>query len=387
MTSQFDQLISRRSTESIKWRLFDEDVLPLWVADMDFRSPAPVIEALAQRVAHGVFGYGEEPAELKELLVQRMASLYGWQVQPDEILFVPGVITGFNWALHALGAPGMQAAVQTPVYPPLLTAPRNAGMQRLDLPLLTTPGGHAEIDFDAFEQAVSAAKVRALILCNPHNPVGRVWSREELERMAAICLRHSVSIVSDEIHCDLIFSESRHIPIASLSPEISRQTVTLMAPSKTFNVAGLDCSFAIVQDEGLRKQMNLARLGLVKSPNLLGFTAAVAAYRDGVEWLAELLVYLQANRDFTVGYIRENLPAIRVCPPEATYLAWLDCRALELPTSPAEFFLRSARVALNEGRDFGPGGEGYVRLNFGCPRSVLQEALERMRRSLEGQPR
>ncbi len=387
MTNQFDRIIQRRDSDSIKWRLFDEDVLPLWVADMDFRSPEPVIEALTRRVAHGVFGYGEEPQELKDLLVERLARLYDWQVTPEEILFVPGVITGFNWALQALQSPGAAAAVQTPVYPPFLSAPRNAGMQRLDLPLVYGPGGRAEIDFDAFEAGVSGAGVRAFILCNPHNPVGRSWSRAELERLAEICLRHQILMISDEIHCDLIFSESRHTPLASLAPEVSQQVITLMAPSKTFNIAGLDCSFAVVQNEDLRKLLNQSRLGLVKSPNILGFTAALAAYRYADGWLTDLGDYLQANRDYLVEFIRTDLPQIAVAPPEATYLAWLDCRRLNLPVLPGEFFLRNARVALNEGKDFGQGGEGFVRLNFGCPRSVLQEALERMRGSLEDRAR
>ena len=382
MSYTFDTLIERRQTDSIKWRHYDPDVLPMWVADMDFRSPEPVIQALRDRVEHGVFGYADESAELRQVLVDRLANRYHWQVKPDDILLMPGVVNGFNQACHALGSPGDDVLVQTPVYGPILKGPDYAGLNRVESSLVRKENGWYGIDFEAFEKAITP-ETRLFILCNPHNPVGRVFTPEELSRMGEICLRHGVTLCSDEIHCDLVFNGHPHTPIATLSPELARQTITLMAPSKTYNIAGLDCSFAVIQDAELRQRFSQAGKGLVKGVNLLGMTAALAAYRGGQDWLDELLVYLQANRDFLVDFVKNNLPGITMSVPEGTYLAWLDCQALELDQTPSDFFMARARVAMNDGKWFGPGGEGFVRLNFGCPRSQLAEALERMARALK----
>jgi cystathionine beta-lyase len=398
----FDSLPDRRSTESAKWRVYPEDVLPLWVADMDFVSPEPVIRALQERVAHGVFGYpyfspiiDGKPSGLAEVFIQRLETLYGWQVQPQDLLFIPGVVAGFNMACHALAAheegesPTQNGVlVQTPVYPPFLTAHTVAGMTRQEMELTCNPDGTYAIDWQAFEAAITP-ETRMFLLCNPHNPVGRVFRRDELERMAEICLRHGMVICSDEIHCDLIFSGQRHIPIASLNPEIARNTITLMAPSKTFNIAGLECSVAVIQNDSLRRRFRNAHKGLVHGVNVLGGVAAEAAYRGGQEWLDQLLVYLEANRDFLYDTVKRDLPAIRMAKPEGTYLAWLDCRGADFDDSqsghsPAfDFFLQKAKVAFNDGKTFGRGGEGFVRLNFGCPRSLLVEALDRMKRALD----
>lgn len=384
----FDQVIDRRGGDSIKWLQYGPDVLPLWVADMDFASPQPVIEALHRRVDHGIFGYPpvfglpNELPELRQILIERLERLYAWQVQPEEILFLPGVVTAFNLACHALAVPGGGVLVQVPVYPPFLSAAQNAGMVRQENQLLRQPDGSYEIDWDDFQAAITD-QTRLFILCNPHNPVGRVFRRQELERMAEICLRRGVIICSDEIHCDLIYPPHRHIPIATLAPEVARQTITLMAPSKTFNIAGLQCSFAIIQDAELRNRFRHAGQGLVSWVNVLGLTAALAAYRYGDEWLAQLLPYLQANRDFLFDYVRQNLPGLSMAKPEGTYLAWLDCRQAGLQANPYDFFLQRARLALNNGATFGNGGQGFVRLNFGCPRSTLTQALERMRDALQ----
>ena len=381
MTYDFNQPIDRRHSDSIKWRHYDPDVLPLWVADMDFVSPEPILRALRERVEHGVFGYGSLPAELREVIVERLRRLYGWQVAPDAVLFLPGVIAGFNLACHAVTSPGDGVLIQTPVYPPILRAPANAKLTNDEMELTRHTDGHYTIDFDSFEKAITD-RTRVFILCNPHNPIGRMFRRDELERMAEICLRHDVVICSDEIHCDLVYPGHRHIPVASLSPEIAERTITLMAPSKTYNVAGLQCSVAIVQNEKLRKRLLQTHSDLVHTPNILGYVAALAGYRDSQPWLDELLCYLEANRDFLVEYVRANLPDVTVHKPEGTYLAWLDCREAGIPGNSFEFFLGKARVALNDGMTFGKGGEGFVRLNFGCPRSMLQEALERMREAL-----
>jgi len=388
MIYDFDHLIDRRVTESEKWRKYNEDVIPMWVADMDFISPEPVIRALRNRVEHGIFGYPQNVMNdpqggpgLHQTFVNRMAERYNWQIQPEDLVFIPGVVRGFNVACHALAMPESRVLIQTPVYPPILKAPENADLIRQEMLLTPLPNGIYSIDWQAFEAAIND-QTRLFILCNPHNPVGRVFRREELECMAGICLRHGVVICSDEIHCDLIYSGNRHIPIASLSPETAQNTITLMAPSKTFNIAGLECAIAIIQNPDLRRKFQHSYKGLVGGINLMGWVAALAAYREGQDWLDQVLVYLEANRDFMFDFIMQELPGLRMTRPEGTYLAWLDCRQAGIEGNPYEFFLHNARVALSDGTSFGRGGDGFVRLNFGCPRAMLTEALERMKKAL-----
>jgi cystathionine beta-lyase len=385
MKYDFDRVIPRRPTDSIKWNEYDADVLPLWVADMDFVSPEPVIRALHERVAHGILGYPsihEAPGGLPGVLVERMWKLYGWQITPEDLLFIPGVVTGLNLACQALAEPGGGVLIQTPVYMPFLRLANNAGMAAQEMELSQGSDGNYHINWQKFEGAIDK-HTRIFVLCNPHNPVGRVFRRAELERMAEICLRDKVVICSDEIHCDLLFSGNKHIPIASLDPEIAQNTITLMAPSKTFNIAGLQCSFAIVQNAELREKLKHAGKGLAGWVNSMGAVAGLAAYREGQEWLEQVLVYLEGNRNFLARYVAENLPGVKMRRPEGTYLAWLDCRATGIPCTPGQFFLRQAHVALNEGHTFGKGGEGFVRLNFGCPRAILRTALERMKAALQ----
>ena len=381
MTDSFGQRIDRRHSESLKWNYYDEDVLPLWVADMDFRSPEPVIQALHERVEHGVFGYGSDPPGLREVIVDRLQRLYDWDVSPAELVFLPGVVTAFNLVCHAVGSPGDGVLLQVPVYYPMLSAPGGAGLTNDEMELTRRPDGCYGIDFDLFQRTISD-RTRIFMLCNPHNPTGRVFGREELTRMAEICLRENLIICSDEIHCDLLFRGSQHIPIATLAPEIADRTITLMAPSKTFNVPGLKCSLAIVQNSELRKTLRETHTGLVHGVNVLGYAAAVAAYRDGQSWLDELLSYLEANLDLLLECVEAQLPGISMARPEATYLGWLSCHEAGIPGNPHEFFLNEARVALNDGAVFGQGGEGFVRLNFGCPRGRLVEALDRMKEAL-----
>lgn len=393
MQYNFDQYIERRDSDSGKWHVYDQDVLPLWVADMDFVSPEPVLRALHERIEHGIFGYPKgisndvnHAMEIRFILVERMQRLYGWRIRPEDIVFVPGVVLGFNLACSAFAAPDSAVLVQPPVYYPFLQAPQNAGMLRQEAELTFNPGGYYEIDFDAFKSAITE-QTRLFILCNPHNPVGRVFRTDELSKIAEVCLSKGVAICSDEIHCDLVYSGYHHVPIASLDPEIAQHTITLMAPSKTFNIPGLQFSFAIIQNEELRKRYQNSGKGLAGWINLLGWVAALAAYQHGQEWLDQLLVYLQSNRDYLCNYVTSELPGISMIKPEATYLAWLDCRTVEVDaakTDPYHFFLEKARVALNDGVLFGKGGEGFVRLNFGCPRSVLVDALQRMKAALLG---
>ena len=385
-TYNFDLLPERRSTNSQKWRIYPADVLPMFVADMDFVSPQPVVEALQDFVGRGVFGYpvsenemAESPG-LREVLVARLARKYGWRVAPEALVFVPGVIVGFNLAAHLFGRAGGELLTHTPNYGPILSAAAHGGLARRDAPLAHGADGRYEIDWDALEAGFNPA-TRLFLLCNPHNPVGRVYAAGDLARLAEACLRRGVPIVSDEIHSDLVYSGHAHVPIASLSPEIEQASITLIAPSKTFNLAGLQCSVAIIPNAELRARYIGARAGLVNWVNVLGLVAAEAAYRDGDEWLGQLLPYLQSNRDLITRFVAEAMPGVRVYPAEATYLAWLDCRASGL-SAPCRCFLDLGRVACSDGAGFGPGGEGFVRLNFGCPRPMLVEALERMKTAL-----
>ena len=381
MSCDFDQIIDRRHTESLKWRRHDEDVLPLWVADMDFAAPEPVIRSLEERVAHPIFGYGTPPDGFHEVIQERLARLYGWRVETDDIFFIPGVVPGFNLACRAIGAPGDEVLVETPVYPPMLAAPGNTGRICKVVPLVEGCQCY-EHDFDAFEQAIRQ-RSSLFLLCNPHNPVGRVFETTELERLAEICLSHDIVICSDDIHCDIVYRDHRHVPIASLAPEIGARTITFIAPSKTYNIAGLSCSVGVVQNPDLRARLQGAGAGLVPGVNVLGYTAGLAAYRDGQAWLDALLVYLEANRDYLLDYVATHMPSIKCKQPEGTFLAWLDCRKASIPGNPHQFFLERARVALNDGVTFGAEGEGFVRLNFGCPRATLTDALERMRAAME----
>jgi len=383
MPYDFDLPLDRLGSDSTKWRVYGPDVLPLWTADMDFRVPEPVIAALHARVDHGVFGYCYEPPELREVIVERLARLYAWRVPPEAIVFGTGVVSAFHRVCRVAASAGDAILVQPPVYQPILGAPAHNGSAHQEAQLVATPDGRWEIDFDAFEAAVTD-RTRVFILCSPHNPVGRVFRRDELERLAAICLRHGILICSDEIHCDLVFPGHAHTPIASLDPEIERQCVTLMAPSKTFNVPGLRCSFAVVTDPGLRGRLTGGESEWFSEVNNLGLTAALAAYRDGGEWLDQVIAYLAANRDFVADYVRRELPGVGMTVPEATYLAWLDCRRSGIDGNPQQFFLERARVALQDGAWFGPGGEGFARLNFGCTRATLAEALDRMKTALRG---
>jgi len=378
----FNRVIDRRHSECIKWNRFDEDVLPMWVADTDFQCPPAVIRALHERVDHGIFGYGAPPKELYQTVIQRMKILYDWDVLETQIGFIPGIVTGFNAAIRAFCEPGEAVIYQTPAYPPFISAPDSARLKGVQNPLLQHEDGTYYIDFDRFEQQLISENVRAFILCNPQNPTGRVFNLEELTQLAELCLKHHVLIISDEIHCDILYDNRKHIPIASLSPEVAANTITFMAPSKTYNIAGLHASVYIVQNPDLMEKLQCFCNGLVGCPSVLSLTAALAAYAEGDEWLAEQNHYLQANRDFLDDVFRTQLPGIRWNKPEATFLGWLDCSALGLAEPPYEFFLREARVGLNEGITFGPQCGDFVRLNFGTTRANLHEAINRMEAAL-----
>jgi len=400
MSYDFDQVIERRGSNSDKWESYPADVLPLWVADMDFSAPEPILAALRARVAHGIFGYEAPPKKLLEVVAQRMERLYGWQVTPEMVVLTPGVISGVNLAARVTCEPGDGILIQTPVYPPFLSVHEKVGLVR-QLALLTQyPARGAqvdnehtlqyEVDFDIFEAALNSggARTRLFLLCQPHNPTGQVYSREQLTRMVEICLRSDIFICSDEIHSELLLGGAHHIPIAMLSTEIAARTITLVAPSKTFNVPGLYCGCAVIPNDELRQRFKKEVERLTFHISSLGMVATQASFSGECDnWLVELCRYLTANRDALVDFVATNLTGVRTTLPEATYLAWLDCNDLlrggQISGSPYEFFLNKAKVALNDGEAFGPGGEGFVRLNFGCPRSTLMQALEQMRAALD----
>jgi cystathionine beta-lyase len=392
MTYNFDRIIDRRGTLSLKWQKYPDDVLPLWVADMDFAAPDPIITALNQKIKHGIFGYEMPSQQLAETVASRMQNLYGWQVLPDWVVATPGVVAGFNLAARSVCSPGQGIIIQPPVYPPFFDVHTNTGLVRMDAPLIKTVENntlHYTIDFEGFERSIRSGEVKPsmFLLCNPHNPTGQAYSRNELARLAEICLKYNVTICSDEIHSELLPGGAKHVPLAALDSEIGNLTITLIAPSKTFNIPGLFCGFAIIPDLDMRERFKKTIEGLAMHVSSLSLTAAQVAYSGQCDdWLAALNVYLKGNRDFLVETVQKDFTGIRTTIPAATYLAWLDCNELvnsaRISGTPHEFFLQRARVALNEGRYFGKEGEGFVRLNFGCPRKTLEEALQRMKAAL-----
>jgi cystathionine beta-lyase len=351
---------------------------------MDFPSPPPILDALRRRVAHTVFGYSHDLPELKQAVCRRLKQFQHWDVEPEAVVLLPGLVCGLNVVCRAIGDRDDGVLVNTPVYPPFLTAPRNQERRLQVSPLACSRREgrlYYEMDFEHLESTVTTAS-RLFILCNPQNPTGRTFSTAELTELADFCEQHDLVVCSDEIHCDLLLGDARHTALAALAPEVAKRTITLMAPSKTFNTPGLGCSMAIITDAKLRSRLKKAMRGIVPHPNLLGMHAALAAYQECEEWRSELLRYLTANRDFLLQTMDRDFPEIGITRPEATYLAWLDCRRLDVRGNPSRFFLERAGVAFNDGRTFGEGGQGFVRLNFGCPRGTLKEALERMRQAL-----
>lgn len=390
MTSfNFDTVPVRLGTDSQKWQKYaGKDILPMWVADMDFRASPAILDALHARVDQGIFGYARPVKSTVDAVVNALASRYGWTIDPAWIVWLPGLVCGLNVTAQAFAEAGEEALTLTPVYPPFMSAPKNSRRYSVQVPFVLKPGSDArgtdgcwEIDWGALERAVTP-RTRLFILCNPHNPLARVWRREELVRLGEFCARHQLVLCSDEIHCDLILDPALpHVPAASLSSELAARTVTLMAPSKTYNVPGLGTSFAIIADPALRQRFTKAGAGIVAEVTALGFTACEAAYRDSEPWRQALLAYLRGNRDFLLDFIARELPGVRVeAPIEATYLAWLNVSGLKLADPIAHF--EAHGVGLSEGTFFGTKPGQHVRLNFGCPRATLAEALRRIKAAL-----
>lgn len=377
MAFNFDQQIDRSHSDSVKWdKYHGRDIIPLWVADTDFRSPPAVIAALQQRVAHGVFGYGHPSPDLSAVFVQRMVERYGWHIKPEWLVFLPGLISGLNLSVQAFSAPGEGTLAPNPIYPPFRKAAKFSGRSQIAIPLALRQRRWV-MDLTAAEAQLTG-KERLLMLCNPQNPGGTVYRRDELLAQHAFAQRHDLVVCSDEIHCDLLLEPGlRHIPFASLNADAEQRSITLMAPSKTFNIAGLGAAMAIIPNPALRQRFNRQRSGLVPPVDILALTAAHAAYRDGQAWLDELLDYLRANRD-RVSQRINAMPGLQLQPIEATYLAWCDCSGL--PVENPHAFFEQAGVGLSPGLEF--GNRHFVRLNFGCRREMLDSALDRMEQAI-----
>lgn len=383
MSFDFDTVPQRLGTDSQKWQKYEgQDMLPLWVADMDFLSSPAILAALHARVEHGIFGYARPTKTTVSAVVDALAARYGWTIDPAWIVWLPGLVCGLNVTSQAFAEPGEEVLCLTPVYPPFMTAPKNSGRVSVTVPFVLNASAHRwEIDWDALEKAVTP-RTRLFFLCNPHNPLARVFRREELARLAEFCARHNLVLCSDEIHCDLILDSSLpHLPTALVAPAHTARTITLMAPSKTYNVPGLGTSFAIIPDAALRARFVRATAGIVAEVTTLGFAACEAAYRDSEVWRQDLLAYLRGNRDFLLDFIARELPGITVeAPVEATYLAWLNVEKLGL-ADPVAYFEKHG-VGLSDGAFFGSPRGHHVRINFGCPRVTLAEALRRIKTSL-----
>jgi cystathionine beta-lyase len=385
MPYNFNKTPERRNTNSIKWTLYPADVIPLWVADMDFQAPKPILNGLRAMIDHGVLGYDIPTKSLQETVAARMDTLYRWKVKPEAVSTVTGIVTGFSVAARAFGSPKKGIMIQTPVYNEFHEVKSNIGIPQLDVPLVKSVEGNIlryEIDWDVFKK--QAKKAGIFLLCNPHNPLGIIYSRKDLQRMAEICLENDVLIISDEIHSELLLDGNKFTPMAKLSREIADRTITLVAPSKTFNVPGLFCGFAIIPNTELRERYNKVVEHLRIHVSSTGLQAAQIGFSGQCdEWLVELRKYLTSNRDFLVDYVTKYMQGVRTTVPAATYLGWLDFTQTPLNVSPYDFFLNEAKVALSNGKIFGKEGEGHVRINYGTSRTLLTEGLDRIRKALE----
>ncbi len=375
MAFDFNQWIDRRHSDSLKWHKYgDRDVLPLWVADSDFRSPPSVIEAIKQRAEHGVFGYGATPTGLIDITLSRLAQRYNWQIEPDWIVLLPGVVCGLNLSVRAFTEFGESTVSPTPIYPPFRGAAKLANRAQVNLPLrLQDDRWVMNLDNSAMQ-----GNERLLMLCNPQNPGGTVYRRDELEAQLAFAQQHDLIVCSDEIHCDLLLSPgAQHIPFAALSEDAAQRSITLLSPSKTFNIAGLGASLAIIPNPELRARFKRVREGIVPGVDILALVAAEAAWRDGDAWLAAQLDYLRANRDWLVAQVNA-LPELQMAAPEATYLGWIDASRLDV-ANPMAYFEQHG-LGFSPGHDF--GDDNFVRFNFGCTRATLEQAVTRLQKAV-----
>ena len=385
MKYNFDEVVDRRGSNAIKWLDLDEEndeILPMWIADMDFKAADEILEALRAPIDHGVLGYNNIPDSFYESVINWTFERHGWKIQKEWLVFTPGVVPGLSTCVTTYTNENDRVLVQPPVYPPFFRVMDNNRRNVVENPLVHD-GRRYVMDLKDMESKIEA-NTKMVLLCHPHNPVGRVWEREELEAFGNMCLKNNIIIVSDEIHCDLAFKDHKHIPLASISQELAMNTITFMAPSKTFNIAGLFSSVAIIPNEKLRNAYveSMEAMELTHA-TVFGAVGFEAAYTHGKNWLDQALEYIEDNADFAVDYIEKNIPQIKTYKPDGTYLLWLDFNGLgKSPEEIEEILVRKGRVRLNDGSSYGSGGDGFFRLNIGCPREVLIEGLERIEKAL-----
>ena len=383
-TYNFDEIIDRSGSGDLKHeallpRWGRNDLLPLWVADMDFATPDFVVDALKTRLSHPIFGYTIEPADYRPTIIDWNEAHHGWKIKPEWISFIPGIVKGIGFVVNVFTKPGEKVIIQPPVYHPFRMTPEDNGREVVFNPLRLREDGYYDMDFDNLSE-VCDDKCRVLILSNPHNPAGVCWSKETLQRLADFCYEHSIIVISDEIHSDMALFGNRHVPFASVSERAADMSITFAAPTKTFNMAGIVSSYAVISNDDLRQRFyGWLKANELDEPTIFAPIATIAAYQKGEEWRKQMLAYVEDNVRFVEDYCREHIPGIRPLRPQASFLVWLNCRGLELSHDKLlELFIDKAHLALNDGEMFGPGGEGFMRLNVGTPRSVLRQALEQL---------
>jgi cysteine-S-conjugate beta-lyase len=395
MKYDFDLKCDRTNTNCVKWDarkdvFGNEDVIPMWVADMDFPAAKPIVETLQKRAAHEFYGYTTTSPQLIESIVDRMQRKFNWKIQPEWIVLTPGVIPALSAAVRSLTHPGDEIILQEPVYFPFFQVVTNNGCKIVNN-ALKLKNGRYEMDFadleSKFQPAAGArllhTRAKAIILCNPHNPIGRLWGKEEITQMGKIVIGNGAVVISDEIHCEILYKGYRHTPFAAISEEFAQNSIVCMAPSKTFNLAGLHASCIIIPNKKLRDNFSDQLAGIVPGPNVFGLVAMEAAFRYGDEWLTQMLDYLDGNLKFTLDYFTKNIPKIKVIKPQGTYLVWLDCRRLGMDNQSLSKFMREkAMVGFDDGFLFGAAGSGFQRMNIACPRSILTEALNRIEKAV-----
>lgn len=385
----FDKVVDRHGTGALKLDVLQErygrsDLLPLWVADMDFETPHFITEALRKRLAHSLFGYTVMPRDFWPTVIEWIHSHHQWDVKREWMAFIPGIVKGIGMVVNVFVKEDEKVIIQPPVYHPFRLTPQGNGREVVYNPLIENPDGSYSMDFDNLAK-VADDKCRVLILANPHNPGGIVWDRKTLERLADFCYDHHILVISDEIHCDMALYGHKHIPFASVSEKAAHCSITFGAPSKTFNIAGIVSSYAIVPDETIRARFfKWLTANELDDPHLFAPIATIAAFKYGEEWRKQMLEYVTGNIEFVIDYLKDNLPAIKAWRPQASFLVWLDCRGLGLSHKElVHLFVDEARLALNDGAMFGTGGEGFMRMNVASARSVLQKALEQLKAAVE----
>lgn len=396
MKYNFDRLNNRKNTDSLKWDMLNfifgnEDLIPMWVADMDFPVAQPIVDALKKRAEHPFYGYTKQGYSVVDAVVERMWRKFKWKIEPEWVIFTSGVVPALHIAVRSLTHHGDEIILQEPCYHPFFSVVKNSGCQIVNNELKLVNGRY-EMDFEDLEQRFKASslrlpfpkRIKAIIFCNPHNPVGRVWKKDEIIRMGEIALKNGAVVISDEIHCEILFNDHKHIPFASISKEFEQNCIICMSPSKTFNLPGLNVSSIIIPNKKLRDEFINIGFGISPAPSIFGYTALEAAYRFGDEWLEQVLEYLQGNLNFLIDYLNTRVKDIKAIQPQGTYLIWLDCRDLGMDNQTLmKFMQEEAKVALEDGFIFGEAGSGFMRMNIACPRYMLEEALKRIETAIK----